>query len=173
MELGALICTPTSPSCLLCPVREHCQAFHEGVETELPIKSKKNSQKAVELAAVIIKDEHGKILIHKRPEKGLLANLWEFPNVELHQPFVVERSRISENFQESFDMNIKLEKGIGQIEHIFSHLIWNIRVFTGTISSNIPESSDWKWVSPAEMEDYAFSVSYHKIIKLYNDYTQK
>ena len=46
MELGALICTPTSPSCLLCPVREHCQAFHEGVQTELPIKTKKNSQRA-------------------------------------------------------------------------------------------------------------------------------
>jgi A/G-specific adenine glycosylase len=173
MELGALICTPTSPSCLLCPVREHCHAFHEGVETELPIKSKKNSQRAVELAAAIVKDEHGKILIHKRPETGLLANLWEFPNVELHQPFVLERSRISDYFQETFNMNIKLEKGIGQIEHIFSHLIWNIRVFTGTISSNIPQGSEWKWVSQDEMEDYAFPVSYHKILKLYNDYTKK
>ncbi len=173
MELGALICTPTSPSCLLCPVREHCHAFHEGVETELPIKSKKNSQRAVELAAAIVKDEHGNILIHKRPETGLLANLWEFPNVELHQPFVMERSRIADYFQETFNMNIKLEKGIGQIEHIFSHLIWNIRVFTGTISSNIPQGSEWKWVSPEEMEDYAFPVSYHKILKLYNDYTKK
>ena len=42
MELGALICTPTSPSCLLCPVRDHCHAFHEGVQNELPIKTKKN-----------------------------------------------------------------------------------------------------------------------------------
>lgn len=41
MELGAVICTPKSPSCLLCPVREHCSAFAEGCEKELPVKSKK------------------------------------------------------------------------------------------------------------------------------------
>ena len=41
MELGAIVCTPTSPSCLLCPVREHCRAFEEGVQNELPVKSKK------------------------------------------------------------------------------------------------------------------------------------
>jgi A/G-specific adenine glycosylase len=173
MELGALICTPTSPSCLLCPVRDHCQGFHEGVETELPVKTKKNSQKHVELAAVIIKDDHGKILIHKRPENGLLANLWEFPNVEIHQPNVLERAQLSDLFRESFNLNSKLEKGIGHIEHVFSHLIWNIRVYTGSISSTFQESNEWKWVSFDDMEDYAFPVSHHKIVKLYNDYKKK
>ncbi len=173
MELGALICTPTSPSCLLCPVRDHCQGFHEGVEKDLPVKSKKNSQRAVDLAAVIIKDNSGRFLIHKRPETGLLANLWEFPNVEMHQPFVLERTQIADLFQESFDLEIKLEKGIGQIEHIFSHLIWNIRVYTGSIRSAIQESGEWKFVTLAEMDEYAFPVSYHKIIKLYHDYNKK
>jgi A/G-specific adenine glycosylase len=173
MELGALICTPTSPSCLLCPVRDHCQGFHEGVETELPIKSKKNSQRTVELVAAIIKDDHGKFLIHKRSENGLLANLWEFPNVEIHQPTVLERAQISDLFRESFEMNIKLEKGIGQIEHIFSYLIWNIRVYTGMINSTFQESNEWKWVSFDDMEDYAFPVSHHKIVKLYNDNKKK
>ncbi|PAE41044.1 A/G-specific adenine glycosylase [Bacillus sp. 7884-1] len=173
MELGALICTPTSPSCLLCPVRDHCQGFHEGVESELPIKTKKNSQKNVELAAIIVKNEMGKVLIHKRPETGLLANLWEFPNVEIHQPLLMDRTQITDLFKDSFDMNIMLDKGIGQIEHIFSHLIWNIRVFTGTIGSDFSEGNGWKFISLDEMEDYAFPVSYHKILKLYNDYTKK
>ena len=43
MELGAIICTPKSPSCLLCPVQKHCSAFAEGTERELPVKSKKKS----------------------------------------------------------------------------------------------------------------------------------
>ncbi|MEH7251094.1 A/G-specific adenine glycosylase [Neobacillus niacini] len=173
MELGALICTPTSPSCLLCPLREHCQGFHEGVETDLPVKSKKNSQRTVELAAVILKDASGRILIHKRPESGLLANLWEFPNVEIHQPFVLERGQIADLFHDSFDMDIQLEKGIGQIEHIFSHLIWNIRVYTGTISTDFQESIEWKFITLADIEEYAFPVSYHKILKLYQDYNKK
>jgi A/G-specific adenine glycosylase len=169
MELGALICTPTSPSCLLCPVRDHCQGFHEGVESELPIKSKKNSQKSVELTAIIVKDETGRILIHKRPETGLLANLWEFPNVEMHQPVILDRTQITELFNESFNMNVKLDKSIGQIEHIFSHLIWNIRVYTGTFSSDFPEGNEWKFLSLTEMEEYAFPVSFHKMLKLYKE----
>ncbi|WP_045520039.1 A/G-specific adenine glycosylase [Neobacillus niacini] len=169
MELGALICTPTSPSCLLCPVREHCKAFHEGVESELPIKTKKNSQRSVELAAIIVKDENGKILIHKRPASGLLANLWEFPNVEIHHPFVMERAQIADLFTESFELNIKLEKNIGQIEHIFSHLVWNIRVYTGTISPGFSENNEWKFITLDEIEGYAFPVSFHKMLKLYKE----
>ena len=72
MELGALICTPTSPSCLLCPVREHCHAFDEGTVTELPVKTKSKKQKTVQLAAVVLTDENGRTLIHKRPNTGLL-----------------------------------------------------------------------------------------------------
>lgn len=44
MELGALICTPTSPACLICPVNMHCSAFEEGVQYELPVKSKRKSR---------------------------------------------------------------------------------------------------------------------------------
>jgi A/G-specific adenine glycosylase len=117
-----------------------------------------------------VKDESGKILIHKRLANGLLANLWEFPNVELHQPFVMERAQIADLFRESFDMNIKLEKNIGQIEHIFSHLVWNITVYIGTIGTGLLENSEWKFISLDETEEYAFPVSFHKMLKLYKDY---
>jgi A/G-specific adenine glycosylase len=170
MELGALICTPTSPSCLLCPVRDHCQAFHEGVQTELPIKTKKNSQRAVQLAAVILKDEQGKVLIHKRPQSGLLANLWEFPNIDIQQPILTDRKQITELFRNTYDMNIKLEKSIGQIEHIFSHLIWNITVYIGVISTEFQTNDEWKLVTFDEMEQYAFPVSYQKMLKLYKEH---
>src|SRR3954447_18509957 len=63
MEMGALVCTPTSPSCLLCPVRDHCQGFHEGVETELPIKTKNKKKRDVHLAAVVLRDSLGRTLI--------------------------------------------------------------------------------------------------------------
>lgn len=49
MELGAMVCTPTSPSCLLCPVREHCAAFSEGVQAELPVKTKAKANKKVQM----------------------------------------------------------------------------------------------------------------------------
>lgn len=173
MELGALICTPTSPSCLLCPVREHCQAFNEGVQTELPIKTKKTKVRDVGLAASILLDPSGKILIHKRPETGLLANLWEFPNVEIHHPLQSERAQLADLFLESIDVKINLEKMIGQIEHVFSHLIWNIKVYVGKITSQVQETNEWKLVSLEEINQYAFPVSYQKMLKMYLDFQKK
>lgn len=167
MELGALVCTPTSPSCLLCPVREHCQAFEEGVQAELPVKTKKTKTRNVELAAAILIDDDGKILIHKRPADGLLANLWEFPTVEILHPLQLEREQVVALFNETHDLEIGLEQIIGQIQHVFSHLIWNMRIYVGKISAAIEESSEWKLVSVEEMADYAFPVPYQKMFKLY------
>ncbi|WP_312472534.1 A/G-specific adenine glycosylase [Neobacillus sp.] len=169
MELGALICTPTSPSCLLCPVRDHCQGFYEGVQNELPIKTKKTKTRDVQLAAAIVFDESGKILIHKRPESGLLANLWELPNVELHHSIQNEREQVIDLFNQNHNFKINLEKIIGQIEHVFSHLIWNIRVYTGKIAFTLQESEEWKLVTFEELEEFAFPVSSQKMLRLYQE----
>ncbi|MFC4801192.1 A/G-specific adenine glycosylase [Neobacillus sp. GCM10023253] len=173
MELGALVCTPTSPSCLLCPVREHCQAFEEGVQAELPIKTKKNKTRDVQLAAVLLTDEEGRILIHKRPSDGLLANLWEFPNVEIQHPLHHEREKTSELFEQELKIHLKLEKIIGQLEHVFSHLVWNIKIYNGELQFNIPEGSDWKLVTLDEIKDYAFPVPYQKMFKIYLEYSNR
>ena len=85
MELGAVVCTPKSPGCLLCPVRSECRAFHEGVQTELPVKAKKKRPKPVPIAVAVLENANGQFLISKRPNKGLLANLWEFPNCEVNR----------------------------------------------------------------------------------------
>lgn len=173
MELGALVCTPTSPSCLLCPVRDHCQAFEEGVQAELPIKTKKTKTRDVQLASVILSDDAGRILIHKRPAKGLLANLWEFPNVELQHPMQHEREQVVRLFEESLALNVQLEKIIGQIEHVFSHLVWNIKVYIGKIDSGFEESEEWRFVTMDELEEYAFPVPYQKMFKLYLEQENK
>jgi A/G-specific adenine glycosylase len=169
MELGALICTPTSPSCLLCPVQEHCQAFEEGVQNELPVKTKKNKQRDVQLAAAILFDQEGRVLIHKRPEVGLLANLWEFPNVELHHPMQNDREILVDLFRQTHDLaDIQLEKIIGQIEHVFSHLVWNIKVYVGKFNPDFQIShQEWKLVNFAEMDEFAFPVFSQKMLKLY------
>ncbi|PLR86951.1 A/G-specific adenine glycosylase [Bacillus sp. V33-4] len=167
MELGAIVCTPTSPSCLLCPVRNHCQAFHEGVQTDLPVKTKNKKQKRVQLAAAILVNEEGKILIHKRPGSGLLANLWEFPNTEMIMPLRNEKEQLGDFLISEWKVEAELKDQIGQIEHIFSHLIWNINVFSGMILSDVEEQANLKLVSLKELEQYALPVSHQKMLKLY------
>ncbi len=170
MELGALICTPTSPSCLLCPVRDHCAAFDEGVQKELPVKTKKKKQKNIELAAGIFSDGQGRILIRKRPKTGLLANLWEFPTVELSLGFQRQREQLAGHFEEIYGFSPKISESLGEIGHVFSHLIWNIHVFSGSFDGDITESHQLKLVTEEEIQDYAFPVPYQKMLKQYIEF---
>lgn len=164
MELGAIICTPTSPSCLLCPVRDHCQAFEEGVQSELPVKSKKKAPKPLAMTAAVLVNEEGKILIHKRPSQGLLANLWEFPNHETIGEFP-QSDELSQFLNIEYGVKVKLGKVITTIEHVFSHLIWNITVFEGIIKNEIEENDRLRLVTPEEIEEYTFPVSHQRIYK--------
>jgi A/G-specific adenine glycosylase len=167
MELGALICTPTSPSCLLCPVREHCQGFNDGVQNDLPVKTKNKKQRQVQIAAVVLEDEAGRVFIHKRPESGLLANLWEFPNAEVLPPHDLEKQQLKEAIKNEYEAEVKMNEMIGQIEHVFSHLTWNINVYKGKLLSIKEEKQDLKLVTMEEIQHYPFSVSHQKILKQY------
>lgn len=167
MELGALVCTPTSPSCLLCPVRDHCCAFHEGVEKELPVKTKAKKQRQVHLAAVIVRNEKGDAVIHKRPNRGLLANMWEFPNIEISLPFFHDKSYIQALIFEKFGIKVNVGQKLGQIEHVFSHLKWDIQVFEGELLKQMMDTDDLKLVSQTAIDQYPFPVSHQKMIKQY------
>lgn len=167
MELGALICTPTSPSCLLCPVREHCQAFHEGEQNELPIKAKKKKPKQVRLAAAVAVDEEGRVLIRKRPADGLLANLWELPSVEVHHPIGNARDDLERFYKEAFQADITLGEPLGQIQHVFSHLVWDVTVYMAKLDGAVLENEGLRLVSLEGLADFALPVPHQKMLALY------
>ncbi|MDN7243696.1 A/G-specific adenine glycosylase [Planococcus sp. N028] len=148
MELGALICTPTSPKCLLCPVREHCSAFDEGKQQDLPVKTKAKKNKAMQYAMIAVK-EGDCVLMEQRPSTGLLANMWQFPMVELAKealPLEIEEE-LSENFSGVVD---GVEK-ITSFKHVFSHLTWNVDGYIAK-GENLILPAHMKWVTAAELE---------------------
>ena len=116
MELGALICTPTSPKCLLCPVRDTCAAFEEGDQQQLPIKSKKVKMKNIYYQVYVVQDEKGHYLLEKRPAEGLLAGMWQFPMIESEK----------ESLEEKYGVEIKCSRPLQKFKHVFSHLTWHI-----------------------------------------------
>jgi A/G-specific adenine glycosylase len=165
MELGALICTPTSPSCLLCPVRDHCQAFNEGVQTELPVKSKKKAARKLNMAAAVLFTEDNRVVIHKRASSGLLANLWEFPNFEVSSTRS-GRKQLEERMEEAYSVEATLKAGVmTKIQHVFTHIIWDIEVYAGSVETSTLKETDLIAVTIEEMEKYAFPVSHQKIWK--------
>ena len=170
MELGALICTPTSPACLLCPVREHCHAFAEGVQSELPVKTRKKSTKHVDILAAVLKNDKEQFLIRKRPEKGLLANLWEFPNLEESAVYIQARSALTAYLNTEFKAEVKLETGsFVKVNHVFTHLTWTVDAYAGNVIGTIGEHAGLRMVTAEELEELAFPVPHQKIWQSYKE----
>ena len=115
MELGATVCLPNgAPLCDTCPARSFCTARLENRVDMLPVKTKKKARRVEERTVWLIFHE-GRVALRRRPAKGLLAGLWEYPN-------------------ELSPASLPLEWGITplsneygcQAKHIFSHIEWHM-----------------------------------------------
>ncbi|RSK26148.1 A/G-specific adenine glycosylase [Bacillus sp. HMF5848] len=170
MELGALICIPKKPACLLCPVQEHCRALKEGMQYELPIRKAKKKQKTVTIIAAILKSEDGKILIRKRPNEGLLANMWEFPNYSyVLDDIAPPTMQFMNNLETDLAFKSEIHDQLALITHEFSHLIWHIQVYEGVVKQHgdLSKRDDVALVTLEQLSNYPFSVAHQKIIKSY------
>ena len=83
MELGALVCVPGTPRCLLCPLREDCDARAAGLEGTIPETAPRRPARAVRFAAALVRDDRGRTLLLRRPDGGLLGGMWELPQAEV------------------------------------------------------------------------------------------
>lgn len=164
MELGALVCTPTSPSCLLCPVQKHCSAFEKGVQDELPVKTRKKNTRHDKLAAIVLQNEKGEFLIRKRPAEGLLANLWEFPSLKM-QPVLEPHETLQDFLMTEYSIDVEVAPvSFTTVDHVFTHLKWTIHAFHGKVAgARLEENERVRFVTEKEMNELAFPVSHQKI----------
>ncbi len=165
MELGAIVCFPTSPHCLLCPVERYCMAREEGVQEELPVKAKKRAPKVKKMAAVILKNEEGKTLFHQRPDDGLLATLWEYPNTEIKEAGQTKET-LTEFLSSEYEIEAIIGEKVQEVKHVFTHLIWEIEVYEGIVKrQKTCQNERLSWLTLREATQYAFPVSHQKILK--------
>lgn len=160
MELGAIVCKPKSPSCMLCPVQDHCRAFQEGKEHFLPIKSSKKKQKRIPYYVVLIQDAKGRFLVQKRPDEGLLANLWQFPMVPAQE---VKRNHLTQWFHHEYGIDIEFGSSIEHLTHTFSHVIWDLDVIVGKATNGMLEHEPSRFLEKEELEKLPFPVSHQKV----------
>ena len=121
MELGAMVCVPNgAPKCENCPVAHLCKAKANNTMLELPVK-KKAKERRLENKTVIVLRDGDKVAIRKRPAKGLLAGLYELPNIEGHQ---TEEELLL--WLKRYDVLPLQVKKLEDSKHIFSHVEWNM-----------------------------------------------
>lgn len=162
MELGALICTPKSPMCMFCPVQEHCQAFSDGIEQELPIKSKAKKQKTISYAVLLIHNEKKEYLIEKRSEQGLLASMWQFPMVPIDE---IGIDHVKSWIEMEYGLKIALSERKGKLKHVFSHIIWQLQIYEATTNCVQTTDKRVRFVNYDQLENYPFPVSHQKMMK--------
>ncbi len=155
MALGSQICTPRAPACLVCPLQALCQAAALGLQAERPVMS---SRPPVPLwtvtAAVIWRAD--RVLIARRPSRGLLGGLWEFPGGKL-EPGETLPEGLRREIAEELAVEIAVGAELGVYRHAYTHFKVVLHAFACTLVTGEPQpqvASELCWALPAELPDF-------------------
>ena len=164
MELGATICIPKKPLCLLCPLQDFCRGRKQGNPESFPRKGTRKDIPLVEaVSAVIIKN--GKVLLRQRPPTGLLGGLWEFPNWETEKGKDLKRS-LKNHLKKEKALTVRVEDLVGTLKHTYSHFKLTLHVFYCEIpDGKIPGT----WVSTRDLHRYPMSRLHRRVAEQIRD----
>ncbi len=165
MELGALICKPQNPDCANCPLQKTCKAYKKKTINTIPDHGEKIKKIPIKVAIAVIKKD-GKIFIQKRPPKGLMAGLWEFPGgkIERETPLKALRREIGEEL----GIKIKNVKKIRQIKHGYTKFSVDLHCYSADFDKGkikLRAATEGKWVKPEQLKKYPFPAANVRLIK--------
>jgi len=162
MDLGATVCVPKQPDCLLCPWQQRCHAYAEGATARYPIQTPRKKVRKVR-GVVIVAEWRGHYLIRRRSLEGMLAGLWEFPDRHL---------RADESEEEA--VRNLLPQSIegtpiccGRVNHQYSHFHISLQVYHVKWRGKplpVMESSE-QWVSLPELKKMALHGAHKKALQ--------
>lgn len=164
MELGEVVCIPNgAPLCEKCPLKAGCEARACGCQEEYPKKTEKKPRR-IEKRSILIYERAGKIGIVRRPEKGLLAGLYEFPAMDSHLTMKELKERL-----EMCGIGDAGVSSLGAAKHIFSHVEWHMKGFyirLDSVASGDILPDDMLFVTRKELENvYTLPVAFHYYLK--------
>lgn len=155
MDFGAVLCTPHNPDCPNCPVQSLCKAYQKSVQLERPVRKEKPPVPTLQVAAAVI-HRGDTVLIARRPSKGLLGGLWEFPGGKLENGETLPQA-LQREIQEELQAFIDVEQEMGEYHHAYTHFKVNLTAFFASLENSEPvplEASEIRWVKIDELRDF-------------------
>ena len=143
MDLGAMVCLPGNPHCSKCPIQKICLARQNGTAPALPVKKMQADKKNECRTVFLLYSPLNRIALRKRPGRGILAGMWEYPS----EPGVMTRSQIIHWLQENHLEAVRLKKAVSY-KHVFTHLEWDL---SGWLIQCRAENPEFTWVTVAEL----------------------
>lgn len=156
MDLGAMVCLPNGkPLCEECPLQEHCVAYEKNIVMELPVKTPKKKRK-IEEKTILVLEYEGRFALHKRENRGLLAGLWELPNISGK----IKKESLMEIIEEEYFT----VRELGECKHIFSHIEWHMIGYHICLNKKLDK--DYTWVTVEELEkQYAIPTAFSAYVQ--------
>ena len=161
MELGALVCVPRNPQCLICPVKKLCVAFKENRTEELPNLGKRAAATARRFVAFVV-EHRGKFLVQQRPEKVVNAHLWEFPNVEAHTRVNGHAISVEEIFKSQFGFEPPELLPLPVVKHSITRYRITLEAFRVSLEK-MPKKASGTWLSHEKFDSVAFTAAHKKL----------
>ena len=164
MDLGATICLPKNPRCLICPLMKVCKARKNGTQEQRPVlKPRKDVPEYIHAAGVIT--NNGQVLLAQRPSKGLLGGMWEFPNGRVNESPAKELAKV---LKMGYNLKVRVETGkaksrfhpnqgrakeLGIVQHAYTHFKVTVHAFLCELLLE-SKHANLKWVPLAELDGY-------------------
>jgi A/G-specific adenine glycosylase len=167
MELGALVCTPKSPSCPQCPLKTFCQAHDKNCVDQRPVLGPGKKIITIEMATGILR-HNNRLFIQQRLADDVWGGLWEFPGGRLQAEEKAHQAVIRE-FCEETGFRVKIAKKITTTIHHYTRYKVILHCFTchfagPKTSPTLTAAQECRWVSFAELDHYAFPAGHRKLI---------
>jgi A/G-specific adenine glycosylase len=149
MDLGATICLPKKPRCLFCPLMELCKARENGTQELRPLKRQKKSiPHHIHAAGVIVR--RGRVLLARRPSKGLLGGMWEFPNGRVGGDPAGE---LAQALEVGYRLKVRGKEALGVVQHAYTHFKVTVHAFWCDLLG-MSDAQNLKWVAVKDLEEY-------------------
>jgi A/G-specific adenine glycosylase len=157
MDLGATICVPRTPKCILCPLRQSCRARREGIADDLPARSARAEKPVRYGVAFWIVRGDGAVLLRRRPERGLLGGMMEVPSTDWRD------ARWSEGEAKRVaPVRARWCPIPDRVRHTFTHFHLELSVLAGTVRAG--KAPDGIWVPPDRLGEHALPSLMRKVI---------
>ena len=158
MDLGAGVCLPGQPTCEACPARMLCAALAAGRQRELPGREKNTAKPTEQLTVFVLTRPDGAAALRQRPQKGLLAGLWEFP----HVPGTLDEQAAAHQLAE-WGLRVTEWRRCIHAVHQFTHRRWDMTGWVLAVEGD--GQGDWLWADAAAREEKAIPSAFRAFVK--------
>jgi A/G-specific adenine glycosylase len=164
-DLGATVCLPVNPQCLICPVRPGCAAFRAGRQNEFPQRTRPAPMTPQTDVAAVLRDDEGRVLMVRRPDKGVWAGMWELPRATLAEEEAPEAG-VRRAVRDLLGVDATVGDLAAMLKHTVMRRAITLRAYRAAAAQPIFETESRRWISAEEAANLPVSSPQRRLLNV-------